>query len=237
MWFLILISSAWAAPSGPPLPHPELGRLSVRSFGDLETIAVKDLECGSSSPCEASWTSATGGAALEWSPLPGLGVSGGVAYQDSKSTEADFRGSGLSYFVQLRGALPLSSRWWLAGQASYSRTELSGGAVATGSNEQASLALGTVGATAIWSEVMDGPSAWLGLQSSVLWSHEIYPLGEDGSLVLPLAPRLPVSAVGGLAIRSQPFGVPWEDSVRLSVGLEGRAGQANGIGTWVTLAW
>ena len=237
MWLLILTSNAWATPTGEPLPHPELGRLTVRITGDVESVPVEDSDCGDSSPCEALWKSSMAGVEAQWSPLPGLGIAGELGYQNANSTEADFRGAGLAYALSLRGAMPLTERWWLAGHARYSATSLKGGEGSTASEELATLTTGTVGASLVWSEIMDGPSAWIGAQSTVLWNHTIFPSGESSDLEIPTTTKAPVSAVGGLAIRSDSLGVPWEDSLRISIGIEGRVGQSSGAGTWIGLSW
>jgi hypothetical protein len=211
--------------------------VTVRVIGDVESVPVEDSDCGVSNPCEALWKRSMAGVEAQWSPLPGLGVAGELGYQNANSTEADFRGAGLAYALSLRGALPLTERWWLAGYARYSGTSLTGGEASAGSEEIAKLTTGTVGASLVWSEIMDGPSAWVGAQSSVLWNHTIFPSGEDGDLEIPTTTQVPVSAVGGLAIRSDALGLPWEDSLRISIGLEGRVGQSNGAGAWIGFSW
>ena len=115
MWLLFHASLALAAPVGEPIPHPDQGRISIRALADLEEARTVDNDCGDSDPCEATWSSQVSGVEFQWSPLNGIGLSAEIGYQSARLPEANFRGSGLSYALAMRGALPLAERWWLGG--------------------------------------------------------------------------------------------------------------------------
>ena len=136
MWLLIHASMAWAAPVGEPVPHVEQGTLTLRALGDLEETRIMDKDCGGVEPCTASWSSQVAGAEIQWTPVTGFGLAAELGYQSARVPEANFRGDGLEVALTLRGALPLTERWWMASQVRWSGSQLSSGS--TQSNQESS---------------------------------------------------------------------------------------------------
>jgi hypothetical protein len=238
MWLLFHASMALAAPVGEPVPHPDQGTMSVRVLADLEEARTLDKDCGTFDPCEASWSTQMTGVEFQWSPRTGFGLSAELGYQSARLPEANFRGSGPSYALSLRGAMPMTERWWLAGQARWAGSQLKGGGSSDGTQEASSQGVASLSALIAWTELDQGPSFWGGAQSSLLWRQTVYPLGKEDELVIPLRTQgIPLTAVGGLSLRSGGLGLPWENSIQISVGLEGRIGQTSGLGTWLRLTW
>ena len=112
-----------------------------------------------------------------------------------------------------------------------------GAEVDDGSRERSIDLKGTLTSLVAWSRLEEGPSAWMGVQSSLLWIQTLKPMGASDGLGLPLRWQYPVSGVVGLSYRSRPLGLPWERSPRMSLGAEGRVGQSGGVGAWISLSW
>ena len=226
-----------AAPVGEPFAQPELGTHTARVFGDTEDTVVRDMNCGDVSPCEGTWSTTQFGMEMQWTLAPGIGATAGMGYLEGQIKEANFRGKGPSVFLGVNGAIPLQNHFWLTGQARVSGSAVWGAKVEDGTREVSQDVQGTLTSMVAWSRLEEGPSFWAGAQSTLLWIQQLSPLGSNHEMVLPLRWQYPVSGVLGISYRSQPLGLPWERSPRLTVGAEGRVGQSKGVGTWVSLAW
>jgi len=237
MWLLLLTSTSMAAPVGDPIPHPDHGRLIVTALGDAEKVPTVDQDCSEGDACDALYTSSIGGVEGQWNPRHGFGVAASLGYQAVRISEANLRGGGLYYGLSLRGALPLSERWWLAGRAHWSGSATRGAPVSESTSASSRQWSGDLSTLLAWSDIKEGPSIWAGAQASLLWFQTVSPMGDEDELSISLRPQYPLSAVAGLSLRSRKLGLPWGDSPRITAGIEGRAGQASGVGTWVSLAW
>ena len=237
MWALFFTASALAAPAGEPFAQPELGTRTVRVLGDTEDTVVLDTDCGDLAPCEGTWSTTQFGMEMQWTLKPGIGAAAGMGYIEGQIKEANFRGKGPSLFLGVNGAIPLQHSFWLTGQARVSGSAIWGATVEDGTREFSRDVQGTLTSLIAWSRLEEGPSFWAGAQSTLLWIQQLAPLGVNHDMALPLRWRYPVSGVLGISYRSQPLGLPWERSPRLTVGAEGRVGQSKGVGTWLSLAW
>jgi hypothetical protein len=59
----------------------------------------------------------------------------------------------------------------------------------------------------------------------------------DGSFGVSLGARLPVSAVAGAALVSDPLGGPWTEAGRVSAGLQLRVGGSSGLEGFVSVGF
>lgn len=234
----LLLGAAWAGPVGLPVPDPEASWLTISAVATLDAQPLQDAAC-TGEACQAVERSTGTAVAVELSPLRYFGLHASLGRRVETVASAFYEGTGLALSVGLRGALPLSHGWGLAGDLSLlSRGTRSisttSGAYAQGRQAQATL-LGT------WGRPLDGLTVWAGPQTSLLRRQIIAPLGDDTdgqpALGVSLQPRRPLSGLVGGAFTSDPLGLPWRRSARVTVGLEIWAGQGNGADAWLGLGW
>jgi hypothetical protein len=229
-------SPLMAMPVGDPLS--EAGRVRLDLRGDSSASAETDMRCEESSGCGASWAHQSASVGLHFGLLRGVGVFGELGLQQDQVPAADYRGRSRIWAAGLKTALPVSRTLWLAASARLDVGE--GESLLADDEPDPELSAHRVGTGALLGVWGDSSGAlWLGAQSSWQWKHSLWPLGtrsDEVELFVPLSPELPVSGVLGFGLSSEPLGLPWRRTGRVSVGLEGRAGQELGASAWIGLA-
>ncbi len=235
-----LVAPASAVPVGDPVPLPEAGRVRLDTRVGTHSVAEKDTRCQGSTGCSARWrqTSVVGG--LHLAVLKGVGVFGEVGLAEDRIRAADYRGRAQTWAAGIRTAVPLGPSLWLAANARMDRGEgVSLHADEEPDPETAEFRIYSGTLLGVWGDGAEGVSVWAGGQSSWHWEHHVWPLGtsKDGvHLDVPLSPEWPVSGVVGFGVTSDPVGLPWRTSSRLTVALEGRVGQEVGVTGWIGVA-
>jgi len=234
----LLIAPASAAPVGDPVPLPSMGRVRVDVRGSTGTIQETDGRCEESSGCGADWqhTALTGG--LHLALFKGVGVYGEFGLGQERIQAADYRGQGRIWAAGVRAAVPLGKHFWLAANARADRGEAES-LVSSDDPEVSSYEIYTGSLVGVIGDAEDGVSIWAGAQSSWYWSHSVWPLGtkrDELFLKVPLSPDRPVSGVMGVGLTSEPLGLPWRRTGRLTIGLEGLVGQEYGASASLGIA-
>lgn len=232
MLWMLLSSLGWGATIGDPIPRTGIGRVAtgVRIESASQWLHVKDCAPGGS--CDGVWRRSGLVGVGRITLVDGLGVDVEVGRLTDRIQQASYRGSGYQWALGARGALPLgSSGWWLSAVGRYS--------VGLGDNDEVGadlvenrFSVGTASGLLAWSPIQDaGFTFWVGGQGAWRWEHTVTPLGldEDGvaNLEVPMEAGVPVAAVAGLSIVSEPLGAPWQPAWRLGVELDGMVGQVN----------
>jgi hypothetical protein len=172
--------------------------------------------------------------------IRGLGLYGELGRAQDQIQAADYKGRSRVWAAGLRAAVPLGRDLWLA-----SNGRVDGGegesihADEEPDPERADYRLMSGTILVAWGSSGAGASAWAGAQSSWHWDHHVWPLGSKATEVrldVPLAPTQQLSGVVGCGMTSEPVGLPWRTSPRLTVALEARAGQEWGVSGWVGVA-
>ena len=223
----LLAGAAWAAPVGEPVADPEAARVRLGARFDSWASRVSDDACDGAASCDAVWRSQETSFEAQLALLRGLGLFGELGHDAVTVSEAGYSGAGVRTAVGLRGALSLGGPWWLGVNA---RVDWSRGQAAAEVGDAPAVHQAqrrTASLLGAWGEPGDGVSLWAGGQVAWGWFERLYPLGED-ELEIPLRPAAPLTGVFGAALTSEPLGVPWTRSVRVSVTAEARLGQENG---------
>lgn len=229
-----------AATVGDPVPHPDAGRFRLDVRLGSDAVQETDTRCTGSSGCDATWRRTELSGTLSVAVLRGLGVYGELGIGQDQIQAADYKGRSQAWGAGVKAAVPVTASVWLA--ADIRLDEGDGQSVLADEDPDPELTtyrLSTASVLGVWGDSARGGAVWLGAQSSWMWDHHVWPLGTEDSQIsldVPLAPRLPVSGVLGMSLSSDPVGLPWRTSTRLSVGLEGRAGQETGVSGWLGFA-
>jgi hypothetical protein len=205
-------------------------RLALRL--DSEGIEEQDLLCEVPGDCTGRWKSSGALLEAELALLPGLAIGAEWGTHHASMAEASYRGDGQQAALRLRGALPLGPRLGLAASGRLALTEDHGDPEAAGTTGDGASRQGAVDLCLVSGRPRDGLMLWGGAQAATWWDHRLHPLGL-GEVELVLVPTRSLSAVGGLAMVSEPVGPAYGRGPRVSLGVEARIGQVDGISVWL----
>ena len=242
MLLSLLMASAFAAPTGDPVPLLDEGRFIIGARLGAESLWEKDTSCqevpGDSSSCGGSWRhggySATGHLVI----VDGVSIDGELGWMGDELRQAQFSGAGLSSAVGVRGGIPVGATgWWLSGVGRYESGV--GKSNTTDGYEENAYRLGTLTGTLAWRD--SNISTWGGVQRALLWKHtvehRVNPAENDPRYQVVLASGFPVSGVLGIEIISEPLGPGWTPDWRISVGAEGSLGLSQGAHFWAAFRY
>jgi hypothetical protein len=233
MVMVMMLATSQAAPVGDPVPRLATGRLAVgaRLEGASQWLQVEGCE-ETADACDGVWRRSGIVGVGRVTLLEGLGLDVEVGRLTDRIQQAGYSGQGLMWALGARGGVPLSgSGWWLGGVARYEAGLADNDQVGEDLAESR-YSIGTASGLLVWSPLQDaGFSCWVGGQGAWRWSHTITPLGvdEDNQPILEVqtSAGLPVAAVAGLSIISEPLGAPWQPAWRIGIELDGTVGQTN----------
>lgn len=234
---LLGVQPASAAPLSPGSLQPV--PLSVELAGTLST----DRFYLHSPGCTGDACSAIrkelwqGGEAALWF-IPQLGIYGGLAHETEATGAATYSGAGFRAHAGVKGGVALGRGVGLNGWASVTHTETSTtntlDSVVTGAPDQAKRNQFEVGAVAQFGQADGGIQAWTGI--------EAMPFSVDrtrvvqGEAMVILQPFIPISAVAGVRMMSDPVGGPWVERGRIGVGVTGELGYRVGVTGWLMVS-
>ena len=224
MLFLFALS-ALAMPQGSPVPDPRAARVAIGARLDTDVSVLAPVGCAGSDCAQRLSRTAMGGA-LEIALLPGVGLQADLMRVTLSDDDDAYTGQGPEGALALKLSHQLTGAWGVAASARARWLKLP---------QQASAREARLSAAGTWGLPDDGFVAWVGAQVPVFIDVEIPPSDEQTSWNELEAGR-PVSATFGISMLSSRLGAPWRHTARASVGLEGWAGQDNGVSAWLGLA-
>lgn len=178
-----------------------------------------------------------GGEASLWL-FPALGFYGGAVHDVESTAAATYSGGGWSVYGGAKGGFVVQRGLAVNGWLSVAHSETTTTQTATttdttdGPSDQARRNQFELGAVARFGQSDGGLDAWAGVEAMpycVDLTRVVH-----GEAKIGLKPFIPVSAVGGLRIISDPLGGPWSDRGRLSAGVTGEVGYRVGVTGWLT---
>lgn len=223
-----MILFAWTAlamPLGAPVPDPAAARLAVGMRLDTDVAVLAPVGC-SGSDCARRISRTAMGGALDLALLPGLGLQADLMRLTLSDDEDGYAGQGPEGGLALKLSHTLAGSWGVAASARARWAMLP---------QQASAREARLSAAGTWGRPDDGFVAWMGAQVPVFVDVEIPP-GDDQTAWNELEAGRPVSATFGVSMMSSRLGAPWRHTPRAMIGLEGWAGQDNGVSAWLGLA-
>jgi hypothetical protein len=237
---MLLALPAAAAPLGDPVPLPAAGRVRLDVRVGTDIVQETDTRCEESSGCGATWNHSAVVGGLHIALIRGLGVYGELGLGKDQIQAAGYKGESKVWAAGVRAAVPVSQSFWIAANTRVDDGQGQGVVVADDADPEINTYRIYSGALlGVWGDSARGASMWLGAQSSWQWDHHVWPLGTrtgEVRLDVPLSPDIPASGVIGFGLNSDPMGLPWRKSGRISVAIEGRAGQELGVSGWVGVA-
>lgn len=237
MWSALLLALPSAATAAEPWADPRGGRLAVRILANQQITIEEDNDCPRGGRCGAAWDRSDKRLEVEVALAPGVAIYGDLGRRAAREEQAAYEGVGFAAGGGVRLALPLAERLALAadGRFEYSHT---GGAVGLDDPADSVSKIGVVGGYGVLGDPADGFSFWAGPEGAFYWDHHLMPFGDaEPSLDLDLNARYPIWLALGVAARSQPLGLPWATSTRLSFGVRVEAFGTRGLGAWVGAHW
>lgn len=230
---LLAVDAAGAAPlvPGPVQTVPWSVELTGVVSSDRVYLRVPDC----SGACTAfRLEHYQGGEATVW-VLPKLGVYAGAAHELESNGAVLYTGSGYRLHAGVKGSVPVAAEVsldiWAAGTHTETRVS-SADAAPSDYPDQARRNQLELGGVARFGQADEGLDAWVGVEAmpySVDRTRVV-----DGDAVVTLRPWLPVSAVGGLRLVSDPLGAPWAARGRLSAGVSGSVGYRVSVSGWLS---
>ena len=237
MWFALLLAIPTDATAAEPWVDPRGGRFAMRILADQQITIEEDADCPRGGRCGAAWDRADKRLEFEVALAPGVAVYGDLGRRAASVEQAAYKGVGYAVGGGVRLALPLKERLALAadGRFEYGHT---GGTDGLDDPADSVSKVGTVGGYAVLGDPANGFSFWAGPEGAVYWDHHLKPFGEiEPVLDLDMNARYPMWLALGAAARSQPLGLPWATSTRLSFGMRVEAFGTRGLGAWVGAHW
>lgn len=224
----LLAGPAWAAPLSPVVP-PTAGVDVAFGLGTgVELLRERGCD-GANCDAQRRATVKAGQVGVQVAPPLGLYAHARLLQEDLPA--AAYTGDGWGAGVGLRGAVPVGDTWglWAWAEVDHGRT----GATST-SDEGSSAARWQVEAALLAhaGDPRDGAVAWAGV-SGIPWTNDHADV-VDGEVRLALGPPVPLEAVLGVELLSEPLGGPWS-RWRLTAGLQGTAGARTSIAGWLGL--
>jgi hypothetical protein len=169
--------------------------------------------------------------------IPQFGVYGGLAHESEQTAAATFTGSGYRMYGGLKGDVKVSRGAQLAGWFTITHTvtdEVLTAESTSSTPDQARRNQFEAGAVLQVGQADGGIQAWAGVEAMPYTVDLTRVL--DGDAKIALKPVIPVSAVGGVRMLSDPLGGPWSERGRLGVGVSGEVGYRIGVTGWLTAA-
>lgn len=239
MWTLLLLP-AFAGGLGAPIPDPAAARVQLALTGQTEDVAARVQGCEDDEGCDMSLLQRRLGAELSVAVLRGLGVYANYGRVNSSVEGAAFSGSGRAWTLGARGALPVYKGLGLAADVHIGSGTTEGAArgdqdLAPGDatvTERGARLLATVGAPS------GGGMLWAGAELQWGWSMDLNAPADEAtglSTAYAVEAERPLSGVLGGSLHSEPIGLPWRLSPRLSAGAELSVGQIRSVGAWIGL--
>ncbi len=152
-----------------------------------------------------------------------------------RTDAAAYSGLGYAVTVGAKGGVDLEGNLGVDGWASYGRRSSADptpteGAAGYDSSTRDQLDLG---ADLRFGHAADGFLGWVGAEGT--YDGEALTV-LDGSARLDVRPAIPVSAVAGVLILSEPLSGPWTTRGRIGAGVSGTLGFRTGVSAWLVVA-
>ncbi len=235
--FVVFLGLAYAAPLAPAPAQsaPMSVELSAAVASDRLYLRVPSCAGACAAIRKEHWQ---GGEAALWL-LPQLAVYGGAAHDGEETAAAIYQGAGFRVHGGVKGGFDLRPGLGVNGWVSVAHVESKASPAQAAQGAQAfpdrarrnQLELGAVVRMGQRDGGLDG---WVGLEA-MPYSVDLTRVVE-GAAVVKLIPTVPVSAVGGVRLVSEPLGGPWSERGRLSAGLTGSAGYRVGFAGWLSVS-
>jgi hypothetical protein len=179
-----------------------------------------------------------GGEAALWL-IPQLAVYGGAAHDGEETAAATYLGDGFRVHGGVKGGFDLRPGLGLNGWVSVAHVESKASAAKDSGTvgkfpDQARRNQLELGAVVRVGQRDGGLDGWVGLEA-LPYSVDLTRVVQ-GVAVVKLIPTIPVSAVGGVRLVSEPLGGPWAERGRLSAGLTGSVGYRVGFTGWLSVS-
>jgi hypothetical protein len=229
---LMVVTPVWAAPPAPATSPGAGVDLFLGAGYSRELLRARD--CDADASCNASRADdAQGGGLIIRTGTP-LAVYVGAARSHDAIEAAMYDGAGWTGRAGLRadfgasgrGSSPVGAFAWA--ETSTVRTRAADGSSAERWRVDA-------GGAAVFGRIEDGVRTWVGAEFNPWRSDDAQVV--DGSFGVALGARLPVAAVAGAALVSDPLGGPWSDAGRVSAGLQLRVGGSSGLEGFVAVGF
>lgn len=229
MLLLAPVALATAALAAPLAPSGLLGAgVEVSAYTGVQRAWLREAGC-TGTACDA-WRADTlvGGEVAVGLAAP-IALYAHAAYVNEEMDAALYAAEGYAAGAGARFTLPLSrllavSAWAGVEHQNTGNADLS---------ERASAWAVDVGATLRGGRADEGVQAWVGA-GVVPWSQNPATV-LDGDVTLALSARVPLEAVAGVMLASEPLFGPWNDRTRLAAGVTGSYGFRSGVTGFVTL--
>lgn len=234
--FGLLFEPALAAPLTPVAVQAAPFSVEVSGVLTSDRFILRAPGCKGDACMAIRHENMQGGEASLWI-VPQFGVYGGAAHDVESTAAATYSGAGYSVHGGVKGGFQvrhgLGLNGWLAVTHAETRVVLEPGVEApTGPSDEARRNQFELGAAARFGEVDGGFDAWVGVEAMPFCVDRTRVV--HGELKLGLKPFIPVSAVGGIRVISDPLGGPWAKRGRLSAGVTGEVGYRVGVTGWLT---
>ncbi|MSP56279.1 MAG: hypothetical protein EXR69_11855 [Myxococcales bacterium] len=232
----VLCDEALAAPLTPVAVQDVPLSLEVSAALGSDLFYLRASGCKGDACTAVRRENMQGGEASLWF-VPQFGVYGGAAHDVESTAAATYSGVGYRVHAGVKGGVKvrhgLGLNGWLTVTHAETTVALEPSVEApTGPADEARRNQFEVGAAARFGEVDGGFDAWVGVEAMpycVDLTRVVH-----GELKLGLKPFIPVAAVGGIRVLSEPLGGPWAKRGRLSAGVTGEVGYRVGVTGWLT---
>ena len=179
-----------------------------------------------------------GGEAALWL-IPQIAVYGGAAHDGEETAAATYKGDGFRVHGGVKGGFDLRPGLGLNGWVSVAHVESKASSTSASDSvakfpDQAQRNQLELGAVVRVGQRDGGLDGWVGLEA-LPYSADLTRVVQ-GVAVVKLIPTIPVSAVAGVRLVSEPLGGPWAERGRLSAGLTGSAGYRVGLTGWLSVS-
>jgi len=223
---LLFATLALAAPLAPSTLPGSGVEVSVYTGG--QTAWLREPDCIGDA-CDAWRVDTLVGGEVGVGLLEGFGLYGHGAHVTETVDAAQYTAEGYAFGGGLRGSLPLGALVGLDGWLGVEHQFTAGGDL----TEQATAWQLDGGVVLRGGAAREGFQGWIGA-GFVPWSAQSATV-LDGAVTVGLTPRVPVEAVAGFQLVSEPLFGPWDTRTRLSAGLSGALGYRSGLTGFLTV--
>lgn len=231
-----LLGTASAAPLAPGSLQPVPLSFEITAALSADRFYLRAPGCTGDACTAIRKESWQGGEGSLWF-IPQLGVYGGLAHEVEQTAAATYSGAGYRLYGGIKGDVKLVRSAQLAGWFTVTHTvtgEVHTPETTSTVPDQARRNQFEVGAVVQVGQADGGIQGWAGVEAMPYTVDLTRVL--DGDAKIALKPFIPVSAVGGVRLMSDPLGGPWAERGRLGVGVTGEVGYRIGVTGWLTAA-
>ncbi len=218
-----LLAFAAAALAAPPLPVlvEEGSAVGLGALVRADTDSLVDPGCAGAG-CEALRSRVNIGGFAQGQLYPWLGGYAAITQEQVSTPAAFYAASGIALDAGL-----VSSLWARREQGMVAWAHFTAASAGDANATRSSRYQVEAGAAARFGNPGGGVLGFAGGNVLILGEDELHIL--SGSVPIPLAPALPVEAVGGIVVTSEPLG-GYASSSRLMLSTDVRLGARNGVG-------